>query len=66
MAFASGNPASATVITIAPTRYLMWRSSDLKHLLEKHPDIRTALQSVFNRNFIEKLGREGSTKDNRA
>ncbi len=66
MAFVSGNNASATVATIAPTRYLMWRSADLIHLLEKHPDVRTALQSVFNRNLIEKLSREGSSKDDRS
>lgn len=58
MAFVSGKPASATVATIAPTRYLMWRFSDLKALIEKYPDIRTALQSVFNRNLIDKLARE--------
>jgi hypothetical protein len=58
MAFVSGKPASATVTTISPTRYLMWRFSDLKALIEKYPDIRTALQSVFNRNLIDKLARE--------
>ena len=58
MAFVSGNNASATVVTIAPTRYLMWRFTDLKHLIEKYPDIRTALQSVFNQNLIEKLSRD--------
>ena len=63
MAFVSGNAASATVTTIAPTRYLMWRFVDLKRLLENHPDIRTALQSVFNRNLIEKLARETSTSE---
>lgn len=58
MAFVSGKPASATVTTISATRYLMWRFSDLKALIEKYPDIRTALQSVFNRNLIDKLARE--------
>lgn len=58
MAFVSGKPASATVTTIAPTRYLMWRFVDLKTLLEKHPDVRVALQSVFNSNLIDKLARE--------
>ncbi len=62
MAFVSGNMASATVRTIAATRYLMWRFTDLKQLLERHPDISTALQSVFNRNLIEKLSREAMTK----
>ncbi len=60
MAFVSGNAASATVRTIAATRYLMWRFADLKHLLQKHPEISTALQSVFNRNLIDKLSRDGT------
>lgn len=63
MAFVSGNPATATVKTIAATRYLMWRFSDLKQLLAKHPEISTSLQSVFNRNLIEKLSREASNAD---
>jgi hypothetical protein len=62
MAFVSGNPASATVTSIGPMRYLMWRFDDLRDLLEKHPDIRSALQSVFNRNLIEKLAREGAVE----
>jgi predicted Rdx family selenoprotein len=60
MAFVSGNNASATVVTIAPTRYLMWRFTDLRTLIQKYPDIRTALQSVFNQNLIEKLSRDSS------
>lgn len=58
MAFVSGNSASATVTTIAPTRYLMWTFTDLKTLINKYPDIRTALQSVFNANLIDKLARD--------
>ncbi len=60
MAFVSGNAATATVTTIAPTRYLMWTFTDLKSLISKYPDIRTALQSVFNQNLIEKLSRDSS------
>lgn len=63
MAFVSGKPASATVTTIAPSRYLMWRFNDLKTLLEKHPEIRTALQSVFNSNLIDKLARESPEEE---
>ncbi|MCX6139831.1 MAG: cyclic nucleotide-binding domain-containing protein, partial [Candidatus Kapabacteria bacterium] len=58
MAFVSGNPASATVTTVKETRYLMWRFEDLRDLLEKHPDIKSALQTVFSKNLIEKLGRD--------
>jgi hypothetical protein len=63
MAFVSGNPASATVETITPSRYLMWRFADLKALLSKHPDIQSALQSVFNRNLIDKLSRDGTQEN---
>jgi hypothetical protein len=60
MAFVSGNPASATVQTISPVRYLMWRFEDLRALLEQQADIRTAMQTVFNRNLIDKLARDSS------
>lgn len=64
MAFVSGNPASATVTSVGPMRYLMWRFDDLRLLLERQPEVRSALQSVFNRNLIDKLGREtGSNSD---
>ncbi|CAN5440795.1 hypothetical protein BH10BAC6_BH10BAC6_11020 [soil metagenome] len=63
MAFVSGNPASATVETITTSRYLMWRFADLKALLSRHPDIQSALQSVFNRNLIDKLSRDGSQEN---
>ncbi len=60
MAFVSGNPASATVTTIAQTRYLMWRFEELHGLLAKHPDIQSALQTVFSKNLIEKLSRDSA------
>lgn len=63
MAFVSGNPATASVNCITPTRYLMWRFSDLKRLIEKHPEIRTALQSIFNQNLIEKLVRDNVVEE---
>jgi len=58
MAFVSGNAASATVTTVTETRYLMWRSEELRELLAKHPDIMSALQTVFSKNLIEKLSRD--------
>jgi hypothetical protein len=66
MAFVSGKPATATVSTIAPTRYIMWKFSDLRSLLEKYPDIRAALQNVFNQNLIDKLMREPVVDHSRA
>ncbi len=58
MAFVSGNPASATVTTMTQTRYLMWRFEELRALIAKHPEIRSALQTVFSKNLIEKLSRD--------
>lgn len=58
MAFVSGKPATATVVTISAARYIMWKFEDLRTLIERHPDIRSALQSVFNKNLIDKLMRE--------
>lgn len=60
MAFVSGNPASATVVTMGITRYLMWNFDDLRLLIERHPDIKAALQGVFTQNLIEKIGRPGA------
>lgn len=61
MAFVSGNPATATVVTMGITRYLMWNFDDLRLLIERHPDIKAALQGVFTQNLIEKIGRPGAT-----
>lgn len=63
MAFVSGNTASATVTTVADSRYLMWSAQELKELLLKYPDIMSALQTVFSKNLIEKLSRVVRTSD---
>jgi len=63
MAFVSGNPASATVQTVVPSRYLMWNFNDLKHLLKKYPELTSALQGVFTSNLVDKLLRDQTTNN---
>jgi CRP-like cAMP-binding protein len=55
IAFMTDNPATATVTTASPTRCLAWKFTDLRALLNHHPDLRTDLQTVFNKNLIGKL-----------
>lgn len=62
IAFVSGSPATATVTTATSTRLLSWRFTDLRALIERQPEIRAALQSVFNQNLIEKLNDQRSRR----
>jgi hypothetical protein len=63
IAFMTDNPATATVTTASPTRCLTWKFTDLRALLNRHPDLRTDLQTVFNNNLIGKLNEQ---RDRRA
>ena len=58
MAFVSGRPASATVVTSEPSRYLAWGIDPLGELMERSPEIRTALQARFSLNLSDKLLRD--------
>ncbi len=55
MSFVSGEPATATVVTMAPTRYLMWTQDDLHELLRNDDAMRVAMQSVLTKNLVAKL-----------
>lgn len=55
MSFVSGEPATATVKTMLPTRYLMWTQDDLHKLLEHDDAIRVAMQTVLTKNLVSKL-----------
>lgn len=66
MSFITGAPASADVFASGEVRCLCFERSRLKRLLEKEPDIRSALDASFSRNLIDKLvssneGRFGPT-----
>jgi hypothetical protein len=55
MSFVSGEPATATVKTMIPTRFLMWTQDDLHKLLEHDDAIRVAMQTVLTKNLVSKL-----------
>jgi hypothetical protein len=55
IAFLNGTPATATVRTAEHTRSLAWEFEALRALLTKHPELRGAVQVVFNKNLIGKL-----------
>ena len=55
--------ATATVRTLQPTRYLSWSKKDLRRLLSRNPSLRTAMESVFNRELSKKLARPAASAD---
>jgi hypothetical protein len=55
--FLLGTPASATV-TLAPGgRYAEWDGEALRHLMERRPAVRHAIEQAFNRDLATKLAR---------
>jgi hypothetical protein len=57
MTWQSGNPATATAIAADTVKYLRFERKRLQHLLNRRAELKFALQTSFNRNLIEKLGR---------
>lgn len=55
MSFLTRNPASATVTTTEPTRYLAFDCDVLREHLQKNPQVRHALEASFNRDLVGKL-----------
>ncbi len=55
MSYLTGQPASATVVTTEPSRYLAFDHDRLREHLQKAPDTRHALEARFNRDLAEKL-----------
>lgn len=55
--------ATATVRTLQPTRYLSWSKKDLRRLFSRNPNLRSAMESVFNRELSEKLARPKVSAD---
>jgi hypothetical protein len=62
MGYLTDRPASATVTTNAPTRYLEWPTNQLKALLARNPSMAVALQTVFNQGLIQKIHTQAETK----
>lgn len=55
MTYASGKAATATAVTLEPTRVLRFERKALEAAQAARPMIRIALQASFNRNLIDKL-----------
>lgn len=55
MSLVTQNPASATVRTAAPTRYIQWPKDELQRLLERNPNMRNAMHSVVATDLTKKL-----------
>ena len=55
MSFIGGHPATATVRTISPTRYVAWLQPALRALLARNPAMSSAMRSVFSLELTRKL-----------
>ncbi len=55
MSYLTGKAASATATAITPVRYLSFERRLLEAQLDRHADLRHALEAGFNRNLVEKL-----------
>jgi len=58
MSFLTGNPASATVRTIQPTRCLSWRVEELRKAMQNDEGLKAAMQAVFSKDLLEKLAQQ--------
>lgn len=47
MSFLTNQPASATVKTVLPTKYIIWKQKDLKELVSRNPAIVFSLQAAM-------------------
>jgi hypothetical protein len=64
MSYLTGKAASASAIAVTPIRVLSFERNHLETHLDKHADLRHALEAGFNRNLVEKLVK--TNKDNQA
>jgi len=62
MSYLTGKAASATATAITPVRFLSFEQSALETQLDKHADLRHALEAGFNRNLVEKLVKANKEK----
>ena len=62
MSYLTGKAASATATAITPVRFLSFDRSKLDSELDKHADLRHALEAGFNRNLVEKLVKSNTEK----
>ncbi len=57
ISYITGGPATATVRAQEPTRYLSWSKTDMRHLLNRNPSMRFAMETVFSKELSKKLVR---------
>lgn len=57
MSFIQGGPATATVRTVRPTRYLSWPRAELRKLMSRNPTMDVAMKTVLSMDLTKKLGR---------
>lgn len=57
MSYLTGQEATASVKTTAPTRFLAFDRKILRAHLGKNPEVRHALEASFNRNLVSKLAK---------
>ena len=55
MSFLSGEPAAATVTTVAACRVFAVPQERLRDLLRGHDEIRVVLQELFGHDLVQKL-----------
>jgi hypothetical protein len=55
MSFANGDPATATVRTSTPARYISWEQEDLRSLLRRNRDLQMAMEQVLSKDVVAKL-----------
>lgn len=57
VAFLLSRPASATVVLEPGTRYIVWESSRLRHLMLRAPSLSIALGAALNKDMAAKVAR---------
>ncbi|HKO96438.1 MAG TPA: cyclic nucleotide-binding domain-containing protein [Pyrinomonadaceae bacterium] len=57
ISFITGGPATATVTALEPTRYMAWPKEEMRRLLNRNPNMRFAMQTVFSKELVKKLAR---------
>ena len=58
ISYLCGEPASATVTTATPVRYLRWPQSRFRTLLLANPSLHIALQQIIGRDLSQKVTRQ--------
>lgn len=55
MSFITGGPASASVESLEPMRYIKWEKEALKAFIESDAEIQHTIQTIFSTDLIKKL-----------